>query len=143
MNYWRVSSSGMKNCQGPDDGYFPRQLSPRDEFYRAIHPDYMKANGRISSGAFSKAAGSDRMSVDWSERSTPDQTYHRWKHWGQGRGVALITAQLCWENQQLVLFTPTADNSAHSDVVNKAGYSIGKDRLRKNLARGARLIVGD
>ena len=81
------------------------------------------------------------MSVDWAELSTPGETYARWERWGEGRRVGAITAQLCWNNQQLIAFAPTPENPAHTEIVDQPGATIGKDRLRKNLAKGAKLII--
>jgi hypothetical protein len=81
------------------------------------------------------------MSVDWADISTPKQTYERWQRWGDGRGVAAITAGLCWKNQQLIEFTPNGSNPSHSDVFDAADATISKSRLKKRLAQGAKLII--
>jgi hypothetical protein len=117
-------------------GEFPRPLEEDDEFYRAIHPDWIKDGGGISSAAFSNATGTDRMSVDWADGSTPQQTFDRCTKWGNGRGVALITAGLCWNNGQKVEYTRHEDNNAHSDVVGSKSLSV-----RKTFARGAKLVI--
>lgn len=117
-------------------GEFPRPLEDDDEFYRAIHPNFMKEGGGISPGAFSNASQTDRMSVDWAEMATPQQTLDRWEKWGEGRGVASITAGLSRNNGQRIEYTPDESNPAHSDVV---GDKF--DRVRKNLAKSAKLVV--
>ena len=81
------------------------------------------------------------MSVDWSDKSTPEQTHERWQHWGDGRGVASITAGLCWNNQQQIEFTPNRNNPSHSDVFDARDATISKSRLRKRLAKGAKLVI--
>ena len=122
---------------------FPRDLLPDDEFYRAFRPGlYKRDDGTISPGAFSNTTGTDRMSVDWAERSSPEETFDRWTRWGDDRGVASITAELCWENEQSIEYAPIKDqpgepdNPAHSDVV-------GSDapRLRKRIAKVAKLLI--
>jgi hypothetical protein len=121
-----------------DAGGFPRPLAKGEEFYRAIHPDFIK-DGKVSHNAFSnptRPVQTNRMSVDWAEKSTPQQTFVRWARWGDGRGVASITPELCWNNGQTIEYTPERDNTAHSDVVGNKS-----DRIRKNLARGAKLVI--
>ena len=117
-------------------GEFPQPLEEDDEFYRALRPEWIKGGGKISPGAFSNASQTDRMSVDWADRSTPQQTFDRWTVWGEDRGVASITAGLSWNNAQGIEYTPDESNPAHSDVVGDK-----PDRVRKNLARGAKLVV--
>ena len=84
------------------------------------------------------------MSVDWAEKSSPQETFNRWTRWGDDRGVASITAQLCWDNEQAIEYTPikgqagVPDNPAHSDVVGS-----GADRIRKRFSKGAKLLIPD
>lgn len=122
---------------------FPRDLIPADEFYRAVRSElFKKDDGTISPGAFSNATGTARMSVDWAEKSSPEETFDRWTRWGDDRGVVSITAQLCWDNDQTIEYSPINDqldepgNPAHCDVV-------GSDapRLRKRIAKGAKLLI--
>ena len=117
-------------------GEFPRSLEDDDEFYRAIRPEWIKSGGRISPSAFSNATQTDRMSVDWADIATPQQTFDRWTVWGEGRGVASITAGLCWNNGQEIEYTPDESKPAHSDVVGDKS-----DRIKKKLAKGARLVI--
>ena len=81
------------------------------------------------------------MSVDWAELSSPQDTYDRWPQWGEGRAVAEITAQACWDCEQAIEFVPTPDNPAHSEVGNRPGSAIGKDKVRYLLARAAVLLT--
>lgn len=120
---------------------FPRPLQPDDEFYRAIRPEHLKKNGKISPGAFSKATVNNRMSVDWAEKSTARETYERWEHWGECRGVASITARLCWDNNQSMSFEKTTDNPSHTEVASQDWNKLSEDRIRKNFARGAKLRI--
>ena len=76
------------------------------------------------------------MSVDWADIATPQQTFDRWTVWGEGRGVASITAGLCWNNGQEIEYTPDESKPAHSDVVGDKS-----DRIKKKLAKGARLVI--
>ncbi len=116
-------------------GHFPRALTPDDLFYRALQPIWIKPGDTISSAAFSNPSASRRMSVDWAEKSTPVETFQRWERWGPARGVASLPFGVCRDNGQTVEFTPTPENEAHSDVIGQKG-----DRIRKNLAKGAKLI---
>ena len=117
---------------------FPRPIRPDDEFYRAIHPKNLKGEKILPSGFAnpSKPVQTDRMSVDWAEKSTREETFGRWSEWGAGRGVAKITANLCWENKQAIEYTPEDENPSHSDV-----KGAKPDRIRRNLAKGAQLII--
>ena len=121
---------------------FPRSLAPNDLFYRAIPPGYLREDGTIKPAAFSRASANKKMSVDWGELSTSQDTYDRWPQWGEGRAVAQITAQLCWECEQTVEFTPTVSNPAHSEVSNMPGSVIGSDKARYLLSAGARIVLG-
>ena len=76
------------------------------------------------------------MSVDWSGKATPQQTFDRWVAWSDGRGVASITVELSWNNGQKIKYTPDQTNHAHSDVVGSKC-----DRVRKILAKGAKLVI--
>ena len=114
----------------------PRQLKGSDEFYRALRPEWIKDNGKISPGAFCNAKGTDRMSVDWVDMTTFQEALDRWAQWGDDRGLASITADLSWDNGQKVEYTPTEDNPAHSDVVGDKQPSV-----RKRLAKGAKLVM--
>jgi hypothetical protein len=117
-------------------GEFPRPLEEDDEFYRALRPEWIKDGGKISPGAFCNATNTDRMSVDWADKSTPRQTFDRWVEWGSCRGVASITAELARNNGQNAEYKPKKTNHAHSDVVG------GKSKqVRKALARGANLAI--
>ena len=122
------------------DGGFPRPLTPDDRFYRAIRPSYIYEDGRISRAAFAKSTGNEKMSVDWAELSTPQETYDRWPQWGEGRAVAEVTAQALWMNQQMIEYAPTPDNPAHSEVADRPDRTIGKDKILSNLARAAVLL---
>lgn len=121
----------------PSSGQFSRPLSPDDLFYRAIPPDLIKPDNSISPGAFCNPnrPPTDRMSVDWAAKSSPAETSQRWERWGSGRGVASLSYQTCNDNNQTVEFTPTMENKAHSDIVGEK-----KERVRKNLAKAAKLV---
>ena len=128
---------------------FPRPLTPSDTFYRAIHPDWLKKrNGTISSGAFSKSSYDNRMSMDWSEKSTIQESYDRTEKWGDCRGLASLTAKLCWDNCQAIFFDPIKDhpklddNPSHSQMANSTEPpAMSEKRLKKRLARNAKLLV--
>lgn len=122
------------------DGRFPRPLTPNDVFYRAIRPEDIHPDGRISRKAFAKASANRRMSVDWAALSTPQETYDRWPQWGEGRGVAEITAQLCWECAQQIEYSPTPGNPAHSDVFDQPDIALGRLAVQRALARAAVLL---
>ena len=120
---------------------FPQPLSPNDAFYRAIRPEDIHPNGVISRKAFAKASANNKLSVDWGALSGPQDTYARWPHWGEGRGVAAITAQLCRDCQQQIAYAPTADNPAHSEVFDQPNRTLGRLAVQRALARGAVLVV--
>lgn len=129
------------------NGSFPRPLTEQDKFFRAIHPDLLKENGEVSSGGFSKSSCDNRMSMDWAENSTPKESYDRWEKWGNCRGLAMLTAKMCWDNHQNIYFEPIKDhpvkqdNPAHSEMVDQEPRRISDKKLRKNLARAATLLV--
>ena len=112
-----------------------------DAFYRAIPANHLREDGTVSPGAFARASSNNKLSVDWADLSSPEETYARWERRGAGRGVASITAQLCWDNSQFIEFDPTPDNPSHSEITDQPGTRVGNDRLRKNLSRQARLII--
>ena len=114
---------------------FPRQLVGEDKLYRVIRGLHLKDDGRISPGAFSKTTGTIRMSVDWSEKSTPQESIDRFPQWDDRKAVASVTAETCWEQKQSLDYKPLLDNPAHSEVV---GYD--SNSLRKKLARQAKIV---
>ena len=128
--------------QQPHGGGFPRPLTSNDPFYRAIPPGFLREGGKISPAAFSKASANKKMSVDWGELSSPRETYDRWESWGEGRAVAALTAQACWDCQQTVEFAAAGDNPAHSEVGNSPDSAIGSDKVRFLLAQRASLVLG-
>ena len=120
----------------PPSSGFPRPVVEGDQFYRAISSDYLKPNGSISPGAFCNTTGTNKMSVDWAERSTPPQTLARLLHWQGRRGVASIEAIVFWDAGQSIEWTPLVPgNEAHTDVVGSDSPSI-----RKKMARNAELV---
>lgn len=125
----------------PSTGRFPHPLTPEDVFYRAVRPEDLLNNGMLSPQAFSQASATRKLSVDWGGMCSPQETYDRWPHWGAGRAVASLTAQQCWDCQQQIEYSPTPGNPAHSDVFDQQGRTIGRDKIRRMLARGAFLVV--
>lgn len=87
--------------------------------------------------------------MDWSEKSTIQESYDRMAgKWNDCRGLASVTAQLCWENSQVIFFDPIendpsqADNPSHSQMANATEPpAMSEKRLKKRLARGAKLLV--
>ena len=114
---------------------FPRPLAAEDTFYRVIRGLHLKDDGRISPGAFCKTSGTNRMSADWSERSTPQESIDRFHQWDDRKAVASITAETCWNKDQSLDFKPLPNNPAHSEVVGTDSNS-----LRKQLARQAIIV---
>ena len=114
---------------------FPRPLVDADDFYRAIRSLHVRPNGRLSPGAFSKTTGTNRMSVDWAELSTPEETIARFSTEQDWAGVAAIDAQTCWSFDQTLEYSPLPGNPSHSEVVGS-----GSDSVRKGLARKARMV---
>lgn len=138
----------MESIEEPEDVdnrqlNFPRRLMSDDTFYRAVHPKCIQ-RGELLSTAFanpSKPEQSDRMSVDWAEKSTYQETYdRRIEKFGDGLAVVSITAELCWsDGTQTLEFSDTAENPAHSDVIGRKSTPF-----RKMLAKKAvPLIYGD
>lgn len=62
------------------------EFSDDDAFLRGINPDWVQ-NGIIGSWAFSNDEDSDRLSMDWAQRSSAQQIVKRLP----GYGVASIT----------------------------------------------------
>ena len=122
------------------DGGFPRPLTPEDVFHRAIRAEDIRPDGVISRKAFSKASANNKLSVDWAALCSPQDTYDRWPQWGEGRGVAAITAQLCWECHQQIVYAPTGDNPAHSEVFDRPDRTMGRLAVQRALAHGAVLL---
>ena len=114
---------------------FPRPLADDDSFYRVIRGLHLKDNGRVSPGAFCKTTGTNQMSVDWAEKSTPQESIDRFAHWGDRKAVASITANICRGHSQALDYKPLSDNPAHSEVVGEDSKS-----LRKALARQAQIV---
>lgn len=126
--------------QQPPAGGFPRPLMPDDTFYRAVRPEYVLDNGMVSPQAFNQASASRKLSVDWAALCRPQDTYYRWPNWGEGRAVAAITAQACWEFEQQIEYSPTPGNPAHSDVSDRPNRTLGRDKIRRALAQSATLL---
>ena len=122
------------------DGGFPRPLTADDVFYRAIRPEDIHPDGRISRKAFAKASANRKLSVDWAALCTPQDTYDHWPQWGEGRAVAALTARACWDCQQQIEHAPTADNPAHSEVFDHLGRTMGRLAVQRALARAAVLL---
>ena len=73
---------------------FPRSLEANDQFHRAIQCVHLKPDGRISPGAFCNSSDDkNEMSVDWADRSTPEETIARFPNWKGRKGVASIAAK--------------------------------------------------
>jgi len=89
-------------------------FSAHDTFLRRIHPQHYDRNtGKVSSAAFQNTSGTNRMSVDWTQLSTVEDTLSGY----EGFGVASISADLCWSLSQQVERVPLQGNPAHCDVV--------------------------
>ena len=107
---------------------------------------HIEDDGTVSPAAFAKSSKDNRMSIDWAELSTPRETYDRWEHWGDRRGVASLTAKLIWDNKQRILFTPietpTECNPAHCDMEDgENAEGLSKNQLKKNLLRGSKTLT--
>lgn len=76
------------------------------------------------------------MSVDWGELRAAKETAQYWLSRWDRVGVALITAQLCWDLGQIVNRDPVPGNDAHCGVVGE------KDDITRDIfARTATLLM--
>ncbi len=107
----------------------PCLLDP-DELYRGVHPDWVKPNGEISSGAFD----GDEMSVDIAKKTTPERSWNRMRK--IQAGMASVTVRLARSLKQEVRHHPLPLNHAHGLVVGKKTSSV-----RKQFARKATWVV--
>ena len=114
---------------------FPRHLADTDQFYRAVQCVHLKPGGRVSPGAFCNTKNTDKMSVDWAELSTPEETMARFSNWKGQRGIASITASVFWEAEQHIDYDPQKHNEAHTSIVGN-----DSERLRKRMAKNAKLV---
>ena len=96
---------------------------------------HLKPDGTLASAAFSNSRGTQKLSVDWAERSTPHETIDRFPGWPDEKFVAVVTAQVYWAFDQSIEYSPHALNQAHSDVVGQKS-----DAVRKQLAMKARAV---
>jgi hypothetical protein len=135
----------MEQPGTPRQFNFPRPLTPDDILFHAVHPNFLARDGTISSAAFNKDSKTNKMSCDWAELSTPQESHNRWTKWGDGRGVAAISAKACWDAQQIIEFTPDAPdvldgNPSHSDVFSHGGTTLTDKRIRERLQKEAVLV---
>ena len=77
------------------------------------------------------------MSVDWSEKRQPSETYDFWKQsWGKV-AVGQLTAQSCYDAAQKLDYAPFPDNEAHTNVVgNKSSRKV-----RRRLGDACDIII--
>jgi len=104
-------------------------------FYRAVRDIYIKEDGSVSPGAFSNTTGTDAMSVDWAELSTPAETIARFPQWPLPRGVVAVSVRRFWDCQQSIVYDEMPANPAHSLVLGEKTGSI-----RRKIAKGLRLL---
>lgn len=119
---------------------FPRPLKKNDVFYRAVNPcHHHKNDGTISSALFQNTSDDeDAMSVDWSEKSTPQQTLDRFPAWPPSKYVVPLTANDYWDACQEISYEPLCDNPAHTHVVGGKTRSIKRALAKKaQAARGS------
>ena len=96
-----------------------RVFEATDEFLRRVHPEQLNPeDGTVSTAAFTP----ERMSVNWSDLSSVEDTLIGHEGWG----VVSFTAALCWGRNQAIEHTPAVDNEAHCDVVGKKTTAVRK-----------------
>ena len=108
-------------------------FTAEEEFLRRIPPIHFDFDkGRIYSSAFDNRSGTDRMSVNRMRLSSAEETLCGHPSYG----VASLTADVIYKENQQILHTPTEDNVAHCDVVGTKPKSV-----RRRLRNAARLVV--
>ncbi len=107
------------------------EILDEDDLYRRVSPFWVKADGKISSGAFQNTSGTEAMSVDLGRLTTPERTASLQKDCS----VASFTAGLARSNKQKVNHTPIQENHAHTSVIGKKTQGI-----KKKLALGSIIV---
>ena len=117
---------------------FPTPPAHADRFYRAIHPEYDKGDGTVSSAAFCNDSNGIAMSSNWGRLSTAESTAREWPQWsGPDQKVASVLAETYWANGQVLRFTPVLpDRPAHSDIEGRKTKGI-----RRKFARSATVFT--
>lgn len=94
-------------------------MADYEYLYRAIHPNFIKKDGSISSGAFNDS----QMSVDLASRTTVDRSWARFR--SRGFGLASFSVELARSLSQLVRHDPEPCNHAHTLVIGRKSRRIG------------------
>lgn len=81
------------------------------------------------------ATEQNSMSVDWAQCSTPADTVSRFPDWPGRKCVASVTAGTYWDLKQIIKFSPTLENPAHTDIIGDKTTSA-----RRKLARTAKIL---
>jgi hypothetical protein len=90
-------------------------IDDHDELYRRLAPDFVKANGMVSSAAFKRGRAPDpEVSVDLARLTTPDETLRRANRLHHGVGV--LIAGLPRSLGLTVRHDPVDGNAAHSVI---------------------------
>lgn len=90
-------------------------IDDRDELYRRLAPDFVKADGTVSSATFKRAKNPDpEVSVDLARLTTPDETLRRADRLHFGIGV--LTASVPRSLGLTVRHDPVDGNPAHSVI---------------------------
>jgi len=98
-------------------------FEPNDKFLRRIPPLYYNpTTKKISSAAFQNASGTNRMSVNWMNLSSVDDTLRGYPRFG----IASISAELCWTLKQEIERTGSDSEPAHCDVIGNKPPNIRK-----------------
>ncbi len=113
----------------------PRPLATDEPFYQAVRDIYIKEDGSVSPGAFSNTTGTDAMSVDWADFSSPAETITRFPQWPSPKGVVSVPAQRFWDCQQTIAFDELPTNPAHSLI-----YGEKTGSITRKIAMGLHLI---
>ena len=99
-----------------------------EQFLRRIpHYQFNSEEQKIDSWAFANDPDTpDRLSVNWRQLSSVQQTARILP----GSGVASITAEVCYREDQAIEHTPEEDNDAHCDVIGNKKSKARQRRLR-------------
>ena len=94
------------------------EILDHDDLYRGIHPNWVKDDGEVSSGAFD----GEEMSVDLAKKTSIKRSWRRFKR--TNGGLVAFAAEIARRNSQEVRHWPLLTNLAHSLVIGKKTKSV-------------------
>jgi hypothetical protein len=101
-----------------------------DRLYRAVHSNWVKPDGTISSGAFDGI----NMSVDLASKTTKERVWRRFRK--RTAGLALVTVRLARDLKQDVRHSPEPFRYSHTLVLGRKTQAT-----RKRFARNAIWVI--